>query len=159
MARRRTDGFTEVELDVMKILWEQGPLTSSALRLSMPGEAKRKESTMRTILAIMERKGFIGHRMDGRSFVYFHRVERETAQSESLHRLLDKLFQKSPALLVGCLVESVRRDRKTLEEIEVRIGAALQSPLPEGSPAPDGDGGLVVEGDPGRFPGSEPRRL
>lgn len=118
MARKKANGLTDVELEVMQILWEKPNCSSDEIRLSMPGEDKRKDSTMRTILGIMEKKGYVTHSVEGRTYHYRPLIRRETAQRSATMRLVDKVFDGSPKLMLQCLLDSGELDEKTLDEVQ-----------------------------------------
>ncbi len=126
MPRKKSEGFTEVELDVMRILWEKGSAASDDIRNLMPGDEKRKESTMRTILGIMERKGYVRHITCGRTFFYSALIPQEEARRTTVQRVLDKVFNGSPQLLLQCLLDSAEIDRATM----IEIGRMLESGQP-----------------------------
>jgi len=117
MARKGADDFTDVELEIMHILWEKGRCSSDEVRQSMPGSEKRKDSTVRTILSIMEKKGYIRHEVEGRTFIYCPTVKQEAAQKRTVKRMLEKVFDGSPKMLLQCLFDSAEIDDAAISEI------------------------------------------
>lgn len=122
--RHRKDGevfFTERELDVMAILWDEG--SGTVLEVQDAIEDDLAYTTVLTILRTLEEKGYVGHQTEGRAYRYFPLVEREAARESHLHRLLRKLFAGSPELLLTQLVSDrdipkaeLERLRELLEE-------------------------------------------
>ncbi len=105
--------FTERELDVMDILWEEGSGTVADVREALSDDLAY--TTVLTILRTLERKGYVAHRQEGRAYRYHPLVERQAAQESHLRRLVRKLFSGSPAALLTHLVEE-----QDLSETEVR---------------------------------------
>ena len=79
-------------------------------------------TTVLTVLRTLEQKGYVEHTGEGRAHRYHPLVQREAAGRNALRRLVDKVFQGSPELLMTHLVsdknlsdEELRRLRKLLE--------------------------------------------
>ena len=113
-------GFTDRELDVMSVLWDLGDATVTEVRERLAD--KLAYTTVLTVLRTLEQKGYVDHTGEGRAHRYHPLVKREAAGRNALRRLLDKVFQGSPELLMTQLVsdrnlsdEELRRLRKLLE--------------------------------------------
>ena len=113
-------GFTDRELDVMSVLWDLGDATVTEVRQRLAD--KLAYTTVLTVLRTLEQKGYVDHTGEGRAHRYRPLVKREAAGRNALRRLLDKVFQGSPELLMTHLVsdrnlsdEELRRLRKLLE--------------------------------------------
>jgi len=111
--------FTDRELDVMSVLWEVGPATVAEVRERITDDLAY--TTVLTILRTLEQKGYVSHTEDGRAHRYKPLVKREVAGRTALRRLMDKVFDGSPELLLTQLVseenlsdEELRRLRKLL---------------------------------------------
>jgi BlaI family penicillinase repressor len=113
--------FTGRELDIMKVLWAQGPSTVAAVRDAL--EDDLAHTTVLTMLKVMEGKGYVSRRpSDGRGHCYAAEVERAVAGDSALSRLTERLFGGSPEELFMHLVDSgltedeLRRMRDLLDE-------------------------------------------
>ena len=111
--------FTDRELDVMSVLWDVGPATVAEVRERIADDLAY--TTVLTILRTLEQKGYLSHAEDGRAHRYKPLVKREVAGRTALRRLVDKVFDGSPELLLTQLVsdknlsdEELRRLRKLL---------------------------------------------
>jgi len=75
-----------------------------------------------TTLRILETKGYVKHKKEGRAFIYRPVVKREKAQDKALTHLLRRFFADSPELLVLNLLQTkmssdeLKRLRKRIEE-------------------------------------------
>jgi len=112
--------FTDRELDVMSVLWDLGDATVAEVREQLAD--KLAYTTVLTVLRTLEQKGYVEHTGEGRAHRYHPLVQRETAGRSALRRLVDKVFQGSPELLMTHLVSDknlsdgdLRRLRKLLE--------------------------------------------
>lgn len=120
--------FTDRELDVMSVLWDLGDATVAEVRARLTDDLAY--TTVLTVLRTLEQKGHVEHTGEGRAHRYHPLVKREAAGRSALRRLLDKVFQGSPELLMTHLVsdknlsdEELRRLRKLLEA-RLRGGAS-----------------------------------
>ena len=111
--------FTDRELDVMSVLWDVGPATVAEVRERIADDLAY--TTVLTMLRTLEQKGYVSHTEDGRAHRYKPLVKREVAGRTALRRLVDKVFDGSPELLLTQLVsdenlsdEELRRLRKLL---------------------------------------------
>ena len=113
--------FAERELDVMAVLWELGSGTVTEVRDRLPADLAY--TTVLTILRNLEAKGFLRHHEEGKAHRYFPLVARQAAERSAIARLVDRLFQGSPEMLLTRLVDEheltpdqLRRMRRQLKE-------------------------------------------
>lgn len=83
-------------------------------------------NAVRVTLGILEDKGFLTHRQDGRRYVYRPVVAREQARRSALQQVLDTFFHGSPSDAVATLLDmsSARLSERDLEEIGQMIEKA-----------------------------------
>jgi predicted transcriptional regulator len=122
MARRRSPTLTEVELELMDVLWEKGQATVSEIVEALP-EERLAYSSVLTMMRILEQKGYVNHEKEGRAFVYHPVIDRQQAQQSVIGYLLKRFFNNSPELLVVNLLEhedvdpnEVKRLRQMIEK-------------------------------------------
>jgi BlaI family transcriptional regulator, penicillinase repressor len=103
MPRQKSVALTEREAEIMGILWRLGPSSAEAIRAEMSGEPH--DSSVRTILRVLEDKGHVTHTARGRTYVYRPRARQATAQRKAVQTLLARLFGGSAENLVLRLLE------------------------------------------------------
>jgi len=113
--------LSDRELDVMAVLWARGSGTVAEVREALPDPLAY--TTVLTVLRTLEEKGFVGHEEEGKAHRYLPLVARERAGKSALTRMVDKLFDGSPELLLTQLVsdrklspQDIRRLRKILDQ-------------------------------------------
>lgn len=113
--------FTERELDIMAVLWENGPSTVAEVHEHLADQIAYK--TVLTMLRVLEQKGHIAHTEEGRAHRFHAMVGREEAGVSAIDRVMDKIFGGSKELLIAHLVrdrklnhDDIRRLRKMLAE-------------------------------------------
>jgi predicted transcriptional regulator len=89
----------------MRVLWRQGPSTVAAIVDAVAGANPPAYNTVQTMMRILERKGFVSHRKDGRAFVFDALVDESCAQKNAIRHMLARFFDNSPGNLVLSLLE------------------------------------------------------
>jgi predicted transcriptional regulator len=77
------------ELDILKVLWELGSANVRQVRQRLCPNEELAFTTVQTLLRIMDDKGLVAHKRQGRSFVYTPRYSRERAASRFLQQVFD----------------------------------------------------------------------
>ena len=120
MARKKSPHLTDAELRLMEVLWEKGSATVSDVVQALEG-TPLAYSTVLTMLRILENKGYLRHKKDGRAFVYLRVVAREKARDNAITHLLRRFFDDSPELLVLNMIERKKIDADQLNRLRKRI--------------------------------------
>jgi predicted transcriptional regulator len=76
-------------MDVLKALWEIGSGSVREVHERMCPGGELAFNTVQTILRIMEEKGLVRHRAEGRTFIYEPTYSRDKVTSRLLHRVFD----------------------------------------------------------------------
>ncbi len=121
MARKKSPSLTDAELRLMEVVWEKGSATVTTVMEALPERLNLAYSTVLTTLRILEQKGYLKHRKEGRAFVYVPVVAREQARDKAVTHLLRRFFADSPGLLMLNLVEDRKISPKELAELRRRI--------------------------------------
>jgi predicted transcriptional regulator len=108
------------ELEILKILWEQGPSSVRTVHRHLRPDDDLAYNTVQTLLRIMEEKGLVKHHVEGRTFVYTPCYSRD----ESATRFLDRVFDGAADQLVLSLLRSERIPPDELERLQAMIAAA-----------------------------------
>lgn len=103
MSPPAANSLTDREAEIMEQLWVLRSATAEQIRMKLPDEPH--DSTVRTILRILETKGYVSHKRAGRSFVYHPLVKREKVQRKTLVEVIRQFFSGSPHELVLRLLE------------------------------------------------------
>jgi len=96
----------------MKVLWERGESTVADMVTATSAETELAYTSVLTIIRILETKGYVCHRQEGRAFLYSACVgEAEASRSEVRH-VLQRFFGNSRERLLLSLLgdEELRPD-------------------------------------------------
>lgn len=114
---------TPRELEILKILWEQGPSSVRTVyrHLARGPDKDLAYNTVQTLLRIMEeKKGLVQHHVEGRTFIYSACFSRD----ESAARFLDRVFDGAADQLVMSLLRREKIDPEELERMQTMIADA-----------------------------------
>lgn len=127
MPPKKSNTLTEAELRLMKILWERGESAVNDVVAAMPeGEALAYNSVLTTI-RILEQKGYVEHRQEGRAFIYRPIVAEHEASRSEVRHVLSRFFGNSRERLLLTLLGD---DEISHEELE-RLRAAIREAAPD----------------------------
>ena len=125
MSKQRPPKPTEAELELLRILWEQGPSTVREIHVIVSGEKETGYTTTLKILQKMADKGLVARDASQRSHIYRAAVRADKTQRQLVHELLDRAFGGAADKLILHALSSraVSRDeidtlRKLLDELE-----------------------------------------
>lgn len=109
---------SELELQVLSVLWDQGPSTAREVLDLLPDGKVRAYTTVLSVMQVMEKKGLLKHRVQGKAHVYRPTVERQEVVGPMLRGLVQTVFGGNSAGALQCLL----RDGMDEEEL-----AAIQA--------------------------------
>ena len=113
------DSLTRLELRIMQVIWKHGTSTVAAVQAEL--DPPLAYTTVQTVLNILERKGKLKRRLEGRAFVYAAKVSEEKAVGQSLRDMIDRMFGGSSEELVMSLLKSRQIDAKKLARLTERF--------------------------------------
>lgn len=131
---------TDSELEILQILWEQGPCTVRTVndllneqresRKSVPANVKPKESagytTTLKLMQIMFEKGLVTRKEEGRTHIYTAAVREKDTQSLLLQEFVDNAFRGNTARLVLQALGNHEASAEELDEIKALIAQIEQ---------------------------------
>jgi predicted transcriptional regulator len=121
LARKKSPSLTDAELRLMEVLWEHGASTVSDVVARLPQDVPLHYSTVLTTLRILENKGYLEHREEGRAFIYRPLIAREQEREKAVTHLLRRYFEGSPELLMLNLVARKKIGADELKRLRKRI--------------------------------------
>jgi len=121
MARRKGNTLTELELELMNVLWRKGRASVNDIREALAEERPLAYTSISTMMGILEKKGYVTHDTVGRTYVYAPLVERTRAQRSLIQNLLHRVFHGSPALLMLNIIASEDISSSELDHVQRAI--------------------------------------
>jgi len=118
MTKRKTYRLGDLQLRIMQVLWEQGEAAVAQVHEALGGSNVFAYTTVATMLRKMEARGLVGHREDGRTFIYRPKVAAEAVSRSMADHLVDRLFEGSLTSAVNHLLSTRDVSPEELRELE-----------------------------------------
>ncbi len=123
MPKAKSETLTEVEQRAMEVLWSAGSGTVSEVLAALKAPKPLAFNTVQTILRILEKKGYVRHREEGRAFRYFPLIDKATVSRSAVQSVVRRFFGSPGALAVN-LVENENLNAEDLARIRRLIADA-----------------------------------
>lgn len=131
MPPKKSNTLTEAELRLMKILWRRGDSAVTDLVADLPeGEALAYNSVLTTI-RILEQKGYVEHRQEGRAFIYRASVAENEASRSEVRHVLNRFFGNSRERLLLSLLGDEELSTEELQRLKDAISTAAPDAVRE----------------------------
>jgi BlaI family transcriptional regulator, penicillinase repressor len=121
MPPKKSATLTEAELRLMKILWERGESTVNEIAEALPKQSALAYTSVLTTIRILERKGYVSHRKEGRAFYYTPVIAEEEASQSEVRHVLSRFFGNSRERLVLSLLGDGDVTPEELERLKEAI--------------------------------------
>lgn len=108
--------LTKAEEEIMQILWDLKQANVAAIIEKMP-KPKPAYNTVSTVVRILETKKFVDHRKQGKGYIYFPLVAKETYSNQSINKLVQNYFNGSFQSMVSFFMKNNEMDIQELESI------------------------------------------
>ena len=108
------------EMDILKVLWAVGPASVRDVCEQMCPNGELAFNTVQTLLRIMDEKGLVSHKRQGRTFIYTPRYSRDRATSN----FVEKVFDGAIDQLVLSMISTKDLKPEELKEIEKIVADA-----------------------------------
>ncbi len=130
MARPTSRHPTELELEILKILWREGPLPGRGIRDGLAEFRNLAYTSVMTIMKIMTEKKYVRRKKVEGSFVYHACVKEETVSRQMLHDVVDRVFDGSAAAVMLNLLQTTDLDERELKDLRQIINRKAKESLP-----------------------------
>lgn len=123
---------TDRELEALKVLWERGEATVRDLADAMNAGAKQggddelAYTTVLSLLQVMEQKGLVAHRREGKAYVYVPRAERQSTIRRMANSFLEKVFDGAVDEYLVHALESKRLSTDELDQLDAMLASARE---------------------------------
>jgi predicted transcriptional regulator len=127
MPPRKSITLTPAELRLMRVLWSCGESAVSDIVRQV--EALAYTSVLTTI-RVLETKGYVRHRQQGRAFLYSATIQESEASRSEVRHLLDRFFGNSRERLLLSLLGDAEIDPEELRRLKQAIASAPDDVIP-----------------------------
>jgi BlaI family transcriptional regulator, penicillinase repressor len=117
----RPRNLGELEQLVMDYIWSHGPANAEQCREALLPRHTMKDSTVRTVLRRLEQKGFLSHKVEGRTYIYRAVHARRNIAARAVGHIVDRFCGGSVEQLLVGMVENEVVDRAELQRLAQKI--------------------------------------
>ena len=112
--------LTPLELEIMNVLWETGPANVQTVQQKL--DRPLAYTTVQTMLNVLHRKGHANRSLKAKAYFYRPSTSRSDVVKQTMHDVVDKLFEGSATNLVMSLVETKQISLAQLDALRDLIG-------------------------------------
>ncbi len=120
--------LTKRERQIMEVIYEMGSATASGVVSKLSGNPVN--ATVRTMLGVLEEKGYLQHRVEKGRFIYFPTIPLKLARKSALDSVMDAFYKGSEVSAVISILK--RSEAKLTEEDEQMILDLIKRTREEG---------------------------
>jgi predicted transcriptional regulator len=126
MSAKEADGklLTETELELMTILWKLNEGSVSDVIENLSKERDLAYTSVSTIMRILEQKGVLKTRKEGRGHIYTPLLKKSDYEAKTVKHVVDRVFDGTPVALVRQLLDTVKLNESDLKELKKLIDQA-----------------------------------
>jgi predicted transcriptional regulator len=124
---KRSNTLTEAELRLMRLLWMRGESSVADLVQALPEDTPLAYTSVLTTIRILEKKGYVDHRQEGRAFLYSPSVAENEARQSEIQHVLQRFFGNSRERLLLSLLGDADVTPQELERMRHAIAEAASN--------------------------------
>lgn len=113
--------ITDSEWKVMKVLWENSPLSLKEIVAQLKDEVSWSNTTVRTLIVRLMEKEYIGADKSTGNFKYAPLIEKEACQKEQAKDFLERIFEGSMEMFITAFAKKGKLTKKDEEELKKLI--------------------------------------
>ena len=110
--------LTDTELELMLILWKLDEASVHDVIAALPPTRNMAYTTASTIIRILEKKGFVASRKEGKAHLYSPTLRKQEYESRTLGHVVGRLFENTPAALVARLIDDSKLSPEEIAELK-----------------------------------------
>lgn len=127
MARPASRYPTELELQILKVLWQQSPLLAREVQTKLAEEGRElaKTSVITTLNTMVEKK-YLKRKKDGNTYLFSPQISEDEVSNRVLGDVVDRVFDGSTASVVMKLFDVREIEDEELKELRRAINRKLK---------------------------------
>jgi BlaI family penicillinase repressor len=120
--------LTDLQTEILSVLWKRGEATVAQVHEALEVFTGLARKTVGTLLFRLERQGVVGHREEGREYVYSARVTREQVERATVGSVLGRLFGGDVAAMVSHALRAEEVEPGDVERLKEMLEAWKADP-------------------------------
>ena len=130
MPPKRSITLTEAELRLMRVLWDRGESAVADVVAAIADSTPLAYNSVLTTIRVLEKKGYLTHRQEGRAFLYSPAIAEHEASRSEVRHVLQRFFGNSRESLLLSLLGDDEITPAELQSLRAAIAKAAPDPEP-----------------------------
>ena len=118
--------LSPLEHEIMEVVWSRESITADQVREALAGRRALKDSSIRTMLRRLEDKGYLGHKVESRTYVYRALEVPTNVAVGVVRQVIDRFCGGSVERLLVGMVENEVLDKKELKRLAEKLAHARE---------------------------------
>jgi predicted transcriptional regulator len=135
MPPKRSITLTPAELRLMKVLWTRGESAVADMVAATADDGPLAYTSVLTTIRILEQKGYVDHRQEGRAFLYSPCIGEQEASRSEVRHVLQRFFGNSRERLLLSLLGDDEITSDELRRLREAIATMPDDQSPDDRPA------------------------
>jgi predicted transcriptional regulator len=95
---------SDLEMQILSVLWDRGASTAREVLEAMPDGKKRAYTSILSVMQVMEKKGLLKHTNRGVAHVYSPAMSKRKIIQPFMHKVLNEVFGGRPSAMMQALL-------------------------------------------------------
>lgn len=117
MARKPSTHPTDAELEILRVLWDSGPMPLGEICQEVRKNRSAATTTIATTLGIMLNKGYVKRREGPRGYLWTAAIKRQATAKKAIRKIVDYVFDGSARGLIVHLIDNNELSEQDIEQI------------------------------------------
>jgi predicted transcriptional regulator len=113
--------LSDLEHLVMDVIWGRSSATAEDVREALETRHPMKDSTTRTVLKRLEEKGYLAHRVEGRTNIYRGLTKPQNVAVRAVRQIIDRFCGGSIEQLLVGMVDDQVLDEQELQRLAKKL--------------------------------------
>ena len=124
MTHSKMEPLSEKQREIMDVVWELEKASVFEVRDELSKHRKVARNTVRTMMERLEEKGWLTHRVIGRTYFYSALIPRDVSIGERIMDIVDKVCDGRPESLMSALLDYRGLSAEEIERIQKLLSTA-----------------------------------
>ena len=118
---------SDLEMQILSVLWEKGNATVREVLEAMPDGKKRAYTSILSVMQVMEKKGLLRHSIRGTAHVYRPAVHKKKIIQPFMRKVLNEVFGGKPSAMMQALLTETSISDNEIRQIQKILKEANQT--------------------------------
>lgn len=120
----KPDTLSEKQREIMEVIWELGEASVFEVRDALSKHRDVARNTVRTMMERLEERGWLTHRVIGRTYFYTALIPREISLGHRIVDLVDNVCGGKPEYMMNALLEFRGLSKDEISRIQAMLDEA-----------------------------------